>query len=169
MVYTGVWPWQQRSPQLYRGVPQERGSMKLDTAVTSAVPLGSTAGVSPKYETYLEFLNTAFSKLYNPPKNLVTEEVTVVFKGRVVFRQYIPKRHRRFGIKIYNLWDCTGYTCGMKVYKQRKAQDLTATYATAKELTRKVEGRSHKLYMGNFFSSPDLSDDTTKTKTVAGL
>ena len=27
------------------------------------------------------------------------------------------------------------------------------------ELTKKVEGRGHKLYMDNYFSSPDLYDD----------
>jgi hypothetical protein len=44
------------------------------------------------------------------------------------------------------------------------AQDLTATHATVTLLTRKVEGRGHKLYMDNFFSSPDLFDDLTKKK-----
>ena len=30
------------------------------------------------------------------------------------------------------------------------------------ELTRKIEGRGHKLYMDNFFSSPELFDDLAK-------
>jgi hypothetical protein len=56
----------------------------------------------------------------------------------------------------------------MKVYlgkgKQHKAQDLTATHAIVIELTRKVGRRGHKLYMDNFFSSANLSDDLTKKK-----
>jgi len=48
----------------------------------------------------------------------------------------------------------------MKVYlgkdRQRKAQHVTVTHATVTEVTRKIEGRGHKLYMGNFFSSPEL-------------
>jgi hypothetical protein len=47
-----------------------------------------------------EILNTAFSKFDNPSEHLVIDEVTVLFKGRVVFRKYISKKHKRFGIKI---------------------------------------------------------------------
>ena len=39
------------------------------------------------------------------------------------------------------------------------AQHVTATDATMTELTRKIEGHGHKLYMDNFFSSPELFDD----------
>ena len=48
----------------------------------------------------------------------------------------------------------------LKVYlgdRQRTAQHVTATPATVTEL--KIEGRGHKLYMDNFFSSPELCDD----------
>jgi len=44
------------------------------------------------------------------------DEVTVKFKGRVIFRQYIPKKRKRFGIKIYTLCDESGYTYNMRVY-----------------------------------------------------
>ena len=54
----------------------------------------------------------------------------------------------------------------MKVYlgkdRQRTAQHVTATHVTVTELTRKIEGRGHKLYMDNFFSSPKLFDDLLK-------
>ena len=42
------------------------------------------------------------------------------------------------------------------------AQHMTATHVTLTELTRKIEGHSHKLYMDNFFSSPELFDDLVK-------
>jgi hypothetical protein len=38
-----------------------------------------------------EFLNKAFSECYNPSENLSVGEVIIVFKGRVVSKQYIPK------------------------------------------------------------------------------
>jgi hypothetical protein len=83
-----------------------------------------------KYEIF-EILNKAFSKCYNPSEHLAVDEV-ILWKGRVVFKQYIPKKHKRFGIKRYKLCDSAVYTYDMEVYlgedKQHKAQDLTATH-----------------------------------------
>ena len=39
-------------------------------------------------------LNNKFCELYNPTEHLVVDEVIVLYKGRVVFRQYIPKKHK---------------------------------------------------------------------------
>jgi hypothetical protein len=38
-------------------------------------------------------------------------------------------------------------------------QTIMETYASVKSLTRRVEGVGHKLYMDNFFFSPDLFDN----------
>ena len=113
-----------------------------------------------------EILNATFSKFYNPSENLAVAEVIVSFKGRVIFKQYMPKKRKLFGIKIFKLCDSTGYTYDMKVYlgkdRQRTAQHVTATHATVTELTRKTEGRGYKLYKDSFFSSPELFDDLVK-------
>jgi hypothetical protein len=101
---------------------------------------------------------------------LSIDEVIVKFKGRVLFKQYIPKKRKRFGIKMFKLCDSTGYTYDMNVYlgkdRQRAEQHLTATHATVTNLTRGVEGFWHKLYMDNFFSSPDLYDDLAQKKVL---
>jgi len=40
-----------------------------------------------------EIPNRTFSKLYNPSENLVTDEITVLFKGTIIIKQYtvIPR------------------------------------------------------------------------------
>jgi hypothetical protein len=38
-------------------------------------------------------------------EQLTVNEIIVLFKGRVIFRQYIPKIHKLFGIKLCNLCD----------------------------------------------------------------
>ena len=56
----------------------------------------------------------------------------------------------------------------MNVYlgqdRQRVAQHVTATHATVTNLTRGVEGFGHKMYMDNFFSSPELFDNLAQKK-----
>jgi hypothetical protein len=85
----------------------------------------------------------------------------VLFKGRVVFKQYIPKKRKRFGIKIYKLCDSKGYTyMSMHLGRDRTATpSMTATHVTVSRLTTRTENFGHKLYMDNFFSSPDLFYD----------
>ena len=101
-----------------------------------------------------------YAKFYNPSENLAVDEVIVKYRGRVIFRQYIPKKRKRFSIRIYKLYDEAGYMCAMRVYLGKDSQsatdDMTTTHS---HLTRRVEGLGHKLFMDNFFSSPRLFDD----------
>jgi len=61
-------------------------------------------------------------------------------------------------------------TVYLGIDRQCTAQHLTATHATVSEVTKKVQGHGHKLYMDNYFSSPDLCDDlATKIFTVVAL
>jgi hypothetical protein len=52
------------------------------------------------------------------------DEVIVKFKGRVIFRRYIPKERKRFSIKIYKLCDESGYMYDMRVYLGRDTPPL---------------------------------------------
>jgi len=102
-----------------------------------------------KIRDLFEIIRTNFSKFYNPSEHLVVDEVIVKFKGRVLFKQYIPKKLKRFSIKMFKLCYPTGYTYDMNGCldkdRQRAAQHLTATHTTVTNLTRGVEGFGHKL------------------------
>jgi len=116
-----------------------------------------------KLRTIFDTLDDNYAKFYIPSENLAVDEVIVKYRGRVIFRQYIPKKRKRFDIKIYKLCDEAGYTCAMRVYLGKDSQsvtdDMTATHATVRHLISKVEGLGHKLFMDNFSSSPRLFDD----------
>jgi hypothetical protein len=71
-------------------------------------------------------LNNKFYELYNLTEHLSVDEVIVLYKGRVVFRLYIPKIHKRFGIRIYKLCDSVSYTYDMSVYSGKQRQHATA-------------------------------------------
>jgi hypothetical protein len=44
-----------------------------------------------RLQTVFDTLILAYAKFCNPSENLAVDEVIVKFKGRVIFRQYIPK------------------------------------------------------------------------------
>jgi len=121
-----------------------------------------------KLRTVFDKLNEAYAKFYNPSEHLAVDEVIVKFKGRVIFRQYIPKKRKCFGIKIYKLCNESGYTHDMRVYLGRHSHfatdNMTATHATVRHLTSRVEGLGHKIFLNNFFSSPRLFDDLDRHK-----
>jgi len=113
-----------------------------------------------KIRTVFDTLNQFYPKFYNPSEHLTVDEVIIKFQGRVIFRQYIPKKWKSFGIKIYKLCDESGYTYDMSVYLGKDSRsatdDMTATHATVRHLTCRVEGLGHRLFTDNFFSSPRL-------------
>ena len=45
-----------------------------------------------KLRIVFEKLKKAYAKFYNPSQHLAVDKVTVKFKSRVIFRQYIPKK-----------------------------------------------------------------------------
>jgi hypothetical protein len=55
-------------------------------------------------------INDAYSKYYAPSEHLAVDEVTVFFKGGVIFKQYALKTNEHIGIYIYNLCIMRGYS-----------------------------------------------------------
>jgi len=124
-----------------------------------------------KMRKIFDTLNNKFCELYNPTEHLAVDEVIVLYKGRIVFRQYITKKHKRFGIKIYKLCDSLGYTYDMSVYlgkqRQNATAQITATHRTVLQVIQRVEGLGHKIFMDNYFTSPALFDDLFQQKINA--
>ena len=60
-----------------------------------------------KIRDLFEIIRTNFSKFYSPSEYLAVDEVIVKFKGRIVFKQYIPKKRKHFGIKMFKLCNST--------------------------------------------------------------
>ena len=96
------------------------------------------------------------------PRSLSQWTTTVKFKCRVIFRQYIPKKRKRFGIKIYKavmnqgihmISECTWVDSHSTIDEKR------ATHATLRHLTCRFEGLQPKIVMDNFFSFPRLFYD----------
>ncbi|KAJ1154739.1 hypothetical protein NDU88_007482, partial [Pleurodeles waltl] len=73
-----------------------------------------------KIRPVLDHLVDRFSEIYVPGKEISVDESLVLFKGRLVFRQYIPSKRARYGIKLYMLSESsTGYVYNFRVYTGR--------------------------------------------------
>lgn len=113
-----------------------------------------------KIRKVFQLINESFKKVYKPTECLAIDEVIIKFKGRVIFRQYIPKKRKQWGIKVYKIVDETGYTYDMQVYlgkdKLAEKPSCSAAFNVVTNMAQNIKGKGHKLYMDNFFSSPEL-------------
>jgi hypothetical protein len=112
--------------------------------------------------TLFNQLSEACAKFYIQSEHLDVDEI-MLFKGRVIFKQYLHKKHKHLGVNIYKLCDMTRSTYYMRIYlgknKQNATQMMTAAYATVRSLTRRAKWVNHELYMDSFFSCPYIFDD----------
>lgn len=71
-------------------------------------------------------LREIFKKSFSPFRNLCNDESLLLFKGRLFFKQYIPSKRNRFGIKSFVLCDCsTGFVLDLIVYTDSTSEVQT--------------------------------------------
>ncbi|GFS93137.1 piggyBac transposable element-derived protein 4 [Trichonephila clavipes] len=122
-----------------------------------------------KIRKVFDSFNGIFKEVYDPTENLSFDEVIIKFKGRVLFKQYILKKRKQWGLKMYKIADATGYTYDMRVYlgKDKKENlSTSASYNVVYTMTDCIKGKGHKVFMDNFFSSPELFRDLLKERSI---
>ncbi|XP_044265956.1 piggyBac transposable element-derived protein 4-like [Tribolium madens] len=63
----------------------------------------------PKFELF-DVLNGKFSQFYIPERDVTIDENLMLYKGRLGWKQYIPLKRARLGIKFYLLCESSsGY------------------------------------------------------------
>lgn len=107
-----------------------------------------------------------FQTYYSPGKHLSIDEALLGFKGRLSYRQYIPLKRSRFGIKLYELSTSEGYVLNVILYtgKGTVSDDKGNghSYQIVMKLLKNYFGKGHALYMDNFYNSIPLSEKLLK-------
>lgn len=71
-----------------------------------------------KIQPLLNFFSEKFPQLFIPNQNISVDELLVHFTGRLGFKQFIPSKRARYGVKLYKLCDReTGYIYAFRVYE----------------------------------------------------
>ena len=91
------------------------------------------------------------------------DESLILFKGKLVFKQYIFSKRHRFGIKLFVFCDCaTGIILDVIVYSGMdvdisKDDALGLCGAVVKKFMASYLNKGHILYTDNWYTSPSLS------------
>ena len=71
-----------------------------------------------KLRWFLDFLAARFQALYQVDGFVTVDESMVKFKGRLVFRQYLPLKPIKWGVKVWVMAESsTGYCSNFQVRK----------------------------------------------------
>ena len=116
-----------------------------------------------KVRPLIESLNTAFRDIYYPTCELSVDERMIGFKGRLGFKQCLPLKPTKWGIKLLVLCEAkSGYTLN-KEWTTTNAQPLGSQIVF--ELMEPYYMKWHQLFMDNFYSSPQLFKELLSKKT----
>ena len=121
-----------------------------------------------KLQSISDLLLQRFQDVFTPGKELSIDESMVLWRGRLVFRQYIPGKKHKYGVKLYLLCDPAGYVWNAIVYCGRS--DVIAGLGHAEAVVMKLMEKrldlGHELYIDNFYTSVPLAKELLRRKTL---
>ena len=133
-----------------------------------------------KLEPLLQHMAAKFQQIYVPGQKVSVDESLLLYKGRLHFRQYIPLKRSRFGIKIFLCCEDSGYTYRFRVYQGREEpirnfdqdlpQDTRAMLKSEKVVIWLIEPlleEGYEIYMDNFYTSANLFEYLYRRGTLA--
>ena len=112
-----------------------------------------------KIRWFVDFLNEQFQSVYVPYGTYTVDESMIQFKGRLGFRQYLPAKPIKWGIKVWVLAESdTGYLSKFQVYTGRApgGQERGLTHRVVTDLVDHLYGQYTQVYFDNFYTSTDL-------------
>ena len=116
-----------------------------------------------KMKSVIEYVQSKFLAVLPPGKHLCIDGSLLLWNGRLRFKQYIPFKRHRFGIKLYMIVDCeAGFVLGFVVYTGAD---------TEYHFLQPYFYKGHLVYIDNWYTSPTLVEflhdrDTVMCSTV---
>ena len=96
---------------------------------------------------------------YKPHMEVSIDEAMIGFSGRLGFKQYVPLKPTKRGIKVWVRADPhNGYLSDFQVYTGRTANNPETNLGgrVVTDLISPLYGLGHHVYCDSFFTSPDL-------------
>lgn len=103
-------------------------------------------------------------KYYRHGEHVTIDEILLAFRGRCPFRQYLPSKPAKYGLKVFAVCDAkTYYTSNLEIYagKQNDGpyQISNSPSDVVKRLVDPIKGSNRNIVMDNWFMSISLMTD----------
>ena len=100
-----------------------------------------------------------FSSVYMPGSVISIDETMIPWRGRLVFRQYIPGKAHKYGIKMYKLATINGYTWNylLDSGEQESTVGIGHAQAVVTKLLDGLDGCYRTVVADNYFTTISLA------------
>ncbi|CAH2012125.1 unnamed protein product [Acanthoscelides obtectus] len=112
-----------------------------------------------KVRTLVDFFNHKMFAIYSPQKNLSIDESMLLWRGRLLFRQYIKNKKHKYGVKFYLLTESNGTIMKLQIYTGA-ADDMGGKGHAANvvlHLASDYLDKGYSIYMDNYYNSVRLA------------
>lgn len=120
-----------------------------------------------KIHPLVQLMNKNFQKWCIPQENVCIDETMIPFRGRLGFRQYIPGKKHKYGLKLFKLCMEGGYTYGVKVYggKSIRPENFSVATDVVMQLMYPLLNNGLTLVTDNFYTSVTLAHKLNAANT----
>jgi len=128
-----------------------------------------TDKLAPLRDIWMMFLSR-LPMMYRPGMDMTVDEQLVSFRGRCAFKQYIPSKPGKYGLKIF--WNCdatTSYPLKGEIYLGRQPgqqRDQNQGQELVKRLTQPWHRSGRNVTCDNFFTSTSLAEELLAVNTT---
>lgn len=116
-----------------------------------------------KVQELMNMFRNSMLREYTPKRQVSVDEVMIPFKGRLAFKQYMPAKPTKWGIKMWALAEAdSGYMSFCEIYsgKSDRPENNLATHVVKQCIEKSnLTGKGYHVYMDNFFTSVTLLID----------
>lgn len=123
-----------------------------------------------KIKKLTELLVNKYQENMKPGKILAVDETMIPFRGKLKFRQYIPGKRHKYGVKVFKLCDTIGYTYSLEIYSGKsttKEIEIGLAADVVLRLSQNYLKEGRILVTDNYYTSLPLAhallDKTTHT------
>ncbi|KAK0137988.1 PiggyBac transposable element-derived protein 4 [Merluccius polli] len=114
-----------------------------------------------KMRWFLNYITARFQALYEVDGNVSVDESMIKFKGHLAFRQYLPMKPTKWGVKVWVMSESsTGYVTNFQIYAGREGStEKGLAHHVVMDLARPYYGSHLSVYMDNFYTGVSLFEE----------
>ncbi|GBM08915.1 PiggyBac transposable element-derived protein 4 [Araneus ventricosus] len=113
-----------------------------------------------------------FQSTYIPKQDISIDESLIGYKGRLGWKQYIPTKRSRFGVKLFQLCESeSGYIWNSIIHTGKGTtfhedyEDYGVSTKSVMTLNHELKNKGYTLTTDNYYTSPELAEILIKCKT----